>query len=130
MKQINLYLTSLLLAMMFGSIPYSMSADDGIALKSTIVEKTISGTIVDTDGEPLIGVNILAKDTGNGTISDLDGTYSLSVPDDTEVLVFSYTGFQTQELEIGTSTTLNVTMTFGTALDEVVVTAIGITREK
>lgn len=131
MNKTNLLFLIFLSYCALGLLPFTLAGADIVEVASrNMEEKTISGTVIDTDGEPLIGVNILAKDTGIGTITDIDGTYSLAVPDETTVLVFSYTGYQTQELEIGTSTVLNVTMLFGTALEEVVVTAIGISREK
>ena len=85
---------------------------------------TVSGT-VSSDGEPLVGVNILVKGADAGTISDLDGNYSVTVPGDA-ILVFSYTGFATQEVPVNGQSLLNVTMTTdASVLDEIVVTGYG-----
>lgn len=97
---------------------------------SVHAQRKISGIISDQNGDPLIGVNILVKSTNNGTVSDENGAYSIEVSPENRVLVFSYTGFTSRELEIGTSATLDVTLTEGVLLDEMVVTALGITREK
>jgi len=88
-------------------------------------EKTISGTISDQSGMPLPGVNIILKGTTTGTQSDFDGNYSInaSVGD---VLTFTYLGLVTQEITVGASNTINVTMTEDiSVLDEVVVVGFG-----
>ncbi|MEZ4803820.1 MAG: SusC/RagA family TonB-linked outer membrane protein [Gelidibacter sp.] len=93
-------------------------------------EKTISGTVSDVSGLPLPGVNILVKGTTTGTQTDFDGKYSIKA-ESGAVLVFSYVGLKTQEITLAASNTVNVTMTEdASALDEVVVTALGISREK
>jgi len=92
-------------------------------------EKTITGTVVDEDGLPLPGVNVIEKGTRNGVQTDFDGEYSISVPQ-SATLVFSYVGFATQEIKVGSSSTLNATMVVdAAALDEVVVVGYG-TRDK
>jgi outer membrane receptor protein involved in Fe transport len=98
----------------------------GFALAQT----TVTGTVTDEAGESLIGASILVKGTTSGTVTDLDGKYSLSVPDGSGVLVFSYTGFDTQEIEIGTRTVVDIIMSEGVSLGEVVVTALGVEREE
>lgn len=92
-------------------------------------QRTITGTITDSDGEPLIGANVIVKGTTVGTASDLDGTYELTLPDGAETLVFSYTGFSTQEIDLGVSNIVDVTLTEGLTLSEAVVTALGIERQ-
>ncbi len=93
-------------------------------------EKTISGTVADNSGMPLPGVNIIVKNTTNGTQSDFDGKYTINAKVG-DVLVFSYVGLKTKEATVGASNTLNVTMEEDAAvLDEVVVTALGIKRDK
>lgn len=93
-------------------------------------EKTVSGTVSDESGLPLPGVNIIVKGTTNGTQSDFDGYYSISA-NSGDVLTFSYVGMKTQEVTVGASNTINVTLIEDAAvLDEVVVTALGIKREK
>ena len=93
-------------------------------------EKTISGTISDQSGMPLPGVNIIVKGTTNGTQSDFDGNYNINASTG-DVLTFSYVGLKTVEQAVGSSNTINVTMEEDAALlEEVVVTAQGIKREK
>ncbi len=93
-------------------------------------EKTVSGTVTDSDGLPLPGVNIVVDGTINGTQTDFDGNYSItaSVGD---VLIYSYIGQQEESRTVGASNTINVQMQEdATALEEVIVTAQGIKREK
>lgn len=94
-------------------------------------ERTITGTVTDAgNGDPLIGASVLVKGTLTGTVTDFDGTYSLSLPEGNNVLVFTYTGYSAKEVPVGASTVLDVTMQQGLALDEVIVTAQGIQKEK
>lgn len=92
--------------------------------------KRVSGVVVDKNNEPVIGANILVKGTTNGTITDIDGKYTLdNVPADA-ILVFSYIGFDSQELKYGGQATIDVTLSEDTQkLDEVVVTAMGIKKK-
>jgi TonB-linked SusC/RagA family outer membrane protein len=92
---------------------------------------SVSGAIVDEAGEALSGVNVSVKGTTIGVISSADGKYSISVSDPSAVLVFSYVGLVPQEIAVGERTTINVTMAENARLiDEVVVTALGLQREK
>jgi iron complex outermembrane receptor protein len=97
-----------------------------IGLTASInAQKTVSGTVTDaTNGDALIGANVLVKGTGTGTITDIDGAYSLKVSEGT-VLVFSYTGYIDQEVTVGSSSTVNVILEVGKLLDEVVVVGYG-----
>lgn len=92
-------------------------------------EKTISGTVTDDTGLPLPGVNIIIQGTSTGTQSDFDGNYTIDAAVG-QTLVYSYVGFETQEIAVGDSNKINVTMQAGSMLDEVVVTALGVSREK
>ncbi|NNF34208.1 MAG: SusC/RagA family TonB-linked outer membrane protein [Saprospiraceae bacterium] len=96
----------------------------------TVAQRTVSGTVTDNSGIPLIGANVTAKGTTTGTITDIDGNYSLTVPDGTTTLVFSYTGYNTREVSLGESNTVNVELAEGVELSEVVVTGLGIKKEK
>lgn len=92
--------------------------------------KTITGKIVSTQGEPLIGVNIVIKGTATGTATDLDGEYSLTASSD-DVLVFSYTGYRTQEIAVGAQSQINVTLEEGSELlEEVVVVGYGTQKKE
>lgn len=100
-------------------------------LVGAMAQRTISGTVTDESGEPLIGASILVKGTSTGMVTDLDGTYSLSVPEGATTLVFSYTGYTTKEVELGASNVLDVVLAESAeTLSEVVVTGLGIKKEK
>ena len=94
--------------------------------------KTISGTVTSADdGSGLPGVTVLVKGTTNGTVTDVNGKYSLEVKNSAATLVFSFVGMETQEIAIDGKTTINVVMKSSTlSLNQVVVTALGISREK
>lgn len=87
--------------------------------------KKITGTVVDATGMPVIGANVMVKGTTNGTITDMDGKFSLDV-EDGAVLQVSYIGFANQEIKVGNQSTLSVTMKEDAeALDELVVVGFG-----
>ncbi|MEQ8419828.1 MAG: carboxypeptidase-like regulatory domain-containing protein, partial [Arenibacter algicola] len=91
----------------------------------------VNGTILDSDGSPLPGANVLEKGTTNGTQSDFDGNFSIDVSGPNAVLVVSYIGFTTSEMAINGQTNVSITLEeSATGLSEVVVTALGIKREK
>lgn len=94
-----------------------------------MAQQNVTGTVTDSDGEALIGVNVLVQGTSTGTVTDLDGRYSLSVPSGSS-LVFTYTGFAEKTVEVGSQSVVDVVLEEGVALNEVVVTALGISREK
>lgn len=100
-----------------------------LSIGTISAQKVISGTVMDDSGEPVIGATVLEKGTTNGTLTDLDGKYSIDVADDATMLVFSYVGYATQEIEIS-GTTIDVTMAEGVDLEKVVVTALGIKRSE
>lgn len=84
---------------------------------------TVEGTVLDDSGQPLPGVSILEKGTTNGMTSDSEGRYSIKVGSNDAVLVFSFIGFQTQEISVMNRSVVDITMqTDVTALEEVVVT--------
>ena len=94
-------------------------------------QTTISGTITDPDGSPLIGATVLAQGTSVGTVADLDGNFSITVPEEVTTLVFSFTGYETQTITLdGTSSVLDVVMSEGVALDEIVVTGYSVTTKR
>ena len=89
-------------------------------------QSVISGLIVNIDGEPLIGVTIMVKESSQGTITDSDGRYSISVDGSYRTLVFSYIGYQTQEIEIGNKSVINVVLREKTQeLEDVVIVGYG-----
>ena len=93
---------------------------------------TITGTVTNAvDGSTIPGVSVVVKGTTFGTTTDLQGKYTLNVPPDSEILIFSFVGMKTTEREIAGQSVINVEMEPEiTAIEGVVVTAIGITREK
>jgi TonB-linked SusC/RagA family outer membrane protein len=95
-------------------------------------QRVITGKVIsDEDGLGLPGATVLVKGTTVGTTTDLDGNYSINVPAGSDVLIFSFVGLQTSEEAIGNRTVINITLTTDASqLSEVVVTAIGIEREK
>ncbi|MFS4484072.1 SusC/RagA family TonB-linked outer membrane protein [Hyunsoonleella sp. 2307UL5-6] len=91
--------------------------------------KTVSGTVSDESGLPLPGTTVLIKGTTNGTSTDFDGNYTISAKQG-DILVFSFVGYTTLEKTVGASNSIKVTLKEdAAALDEVVVTALGIRRE-
>src|SRR5690606_35960331 len=86
----------------------------------------ISGTVMDNEGNPLIGVNIRVKGTDFGTATDADGAFYLEDVDEEAILVFSYIGYQTKEVSVAGNTSHTVTLLSDSQLlDEVVVVGYG-----
>ncbi|MCK0130824.1 SusC/RagA family TonB-linked outer membrane protein [Flavobacteriaceae bacterium F08102] len=97
------------------------------------LQQTIKGVVVDENDQPIPGVNVILKGTKKGTSTDFDGKYQLTLNglNDKAVLVFSYVGYEKQEINIGTKTTIDVKMVPSLAgLDEVVVIAYGTSKVK
>jgi TonB-linked SusC/RagA family outer membrane protein len=116
MKQMYLRCTALLLFSMITIAAYA--------------QKTVTGTVTETSGQTLPGVSVAEKGTANGMSTGADGKFSLNVKPGA-VLTFSFIGFKTKEVTVGTETTINVVLENSeNALTEVVVTALGIKREK
>src|SRR5687768_5877332 len=85
-------------------------------------QQTISGKVTDDTASPLPGVNIIVEGTGTGTTTDADGKFSLSVSRSDAVLIFSFIGYTTQRIPVGTQTVFDVAMAADlTTLEEVVV---------
>jgi TonB-linked SusC/RagA family outer membrane protein len=97
----------------------------------SMAQRTITGRVISADdNSPLPGVNVLVKSTTIGVITNLNGNYKVEVPADNNTLIFSFIGMKTQEVEI-TGSTIDISMELdATGLEEVVVTAMGISREK
>lgn len=93
-------------------------------------QKTITGKVTETSGQALIGANVFAKEAaGVGTITDIDGGFTLEVPAGVETLIFSYTGYETVEKAIGDLSVIDIVMSEGKLLDEVVVIGYGVQRK-
>lgn len=96
-----------------------------------LAQKTITGKVLDEKGDPISDVSVTVKGTTVGTTSKADGTFSLVVPANGKILVFSSVNFGNQETNIGTQSTFSISMKSSDAsLSEVVVTAYGIRRDK
>ncbi len=109
MKQLSI----LLLTMMFCTTMWAQ----GVSIK---------GTVVDANGEPLIGASVVEKgNTSNGAVADFDGNFSLHVPSESSVIVVSYVGMNSQELKVGKQRTFQITLSDNTTLTEVIVVGYG-----
>ena len=95
------------------------------AFAAALVQETITGQVVDENGVGLPGASVVEQGTANGTSTDFDGNYSITV-DEGSILEFSYIGYETQEVAVGSSSTINVQMVLDASqLDEVVVLGYG-----
>lgn len=131
---INLVLEKILTG---NGIGYRILNNNLIVLKAenandnaVIQDIRITGQVTGTGGVALSGVSVTIKGTNTGTVTDAGGNYSISVPDETTVLIFSYVGYGTQEVTVGNRTTINIAMV-GTAsqMDNVVVVGYGTQRK-
>ena len=104
----------------------------GFSFSAMAQQKIVTGTVTAVeDGQPVIGCTVQVKGTTIGISTDINGKYTLAVPQNATTLVFSYIGLKTQEVEIGTRSVMDVSLEPDIlGLDEVVVTALGISREK
>jgi len=104
--------------------------DHGSILNENVTEKKIRGKVTDDNGEGLPGVSILIKGTQQGTITDENGNYELSVSNSEAILIFSFVGYQTIEREIGDNDTINIVLTNDIkSLEEIVVVGYGTQRK-
>ncbi|WP_224488094.1 SusC/RagA family TonB-linked outer membrane protein [Robertkochia flava] len=126
-------LAGLTLALMFGGTSAAMASEGTLDEEVRVFEApvlpdpeqtvTIKGTVTDKDGLPLPGVVVMVQNTSIATQTDIDGNYSITVPENTQKLLFSYLGFKNQVVNIGDKTTIDITMEEDIAkLGEVVVT--------
>ena len=104
---------------------------NSIELNQEEQKRTINGTIFDSDGNPLPGASILEVGTENGTTSDFDGKFTIQLENEDAVLKASFIGFETTELIVGSSDNVSIYLNVEDSfLNEVVITALGISREK
>ena len=100
-------------------------------IEGILQDQVVIGTILDENNVPLPGATVLVEGTAIGTTSDFDGNYSISVPESATKLVFSYIGYETQTVTISGRNEIDIQLQVtANALDEVVVTALGIERSK
>lgn len=115
-----------LIAFSFSTMTYAVPSGT-----ATVQPLNIRGQVKSADGATLPGVNVLIKGTNKGVITDINGNYSISVESPNPILVFSFIGFVSQEITVGSQTTINVTLTEDVKnLDEVVVVGYGTQRKK
>ncbi|MGN1246587.1 MAG: SusC/RagA family TonB-linked outer membrane protein [Muribaculaceae bacterium] len=122
-KQFSLLLA---LSLACGTPSFLVDSPAGFAAVAQTMKAT--GTITDASGEPLIGATVMLKGTKRGTTTDADGRFSIDAPNGS-TLIISYVGMVTREVKVG-GAPVNVKLEGGTALDEVVVTALGIKRDR
>ena len=95
-----------------------------VTLTKPVLEQDISGKVTDEDGAPLPGASVLVKGTSIGVITDADGNYRISAPDEATTLVFSFVGYERQEIEIGGRSIIDISLTLDvTTLGEVTINA-------
>ncbi len=101
----------------------------GFVGSSDSFAQLLTGRVIDQNSDPLIGVSVFSKGSTGGTVTDLDGNFELSLPAQSQVVVFSFIGYETQEIILHDQTTINVIMIEDiVGLDAVTVTALGIKR--
>ncbi|MCF6356467.1 MAG: SusC/RagA family TonB-linked outer membrane protein [Draconibacterium sp.] len=102
-----------------------------VTISSTMAQKAVTGNVTADDGSPLPGVTVVVKGTTTGTVTDVDGVYSLSIPDGAKTLQFSFIGMKTNEVEIGDQSTISVTMEPDViGLEEVIAIGYGTVKKK
>ncbi|MCC6817162.1 MAG: SusC/RagA family TonB-linked outer membrane protein [Saprospiraceae bacterium] len=101
-----------------------------MALSFSVAQRMVKGTVTDKNGQAIIGANVVAKGSNAGTVTDVNGAYSLNVPAGTTALTISYTGYNSQDITLGASNMVDVSLSEGLILGEAVVTALGISRDE
>jgi len=120
-----------LMRRVLGNLPEASEPKPVTTLLDVNLEQTITGTVTDENGSELPGVSVLIKGTQRGTTTDAVGKYRLVLSDNNDILVFSFVGYLSQEIKIGSQTTLNVSLKPDTkALDEVVVVGYGTQKQR
>lgn len=98
---------------------------------SIIAQQTITGTVTEEGGEPLIGASVVAESTSSGTVTDIDGNYSLTLPEGVTAIIVSYTGYKEQRIEIGAASVYDILLSDDIiGLEDVVVIGYSPTKRK
>ena len=114
-----------------GIVPVLAESNLDISRSDDLQQKTVTGRILDAASNPMAGVNVLEKGTTNGVLTGTDGRYSMTVSSPKSILVFSFIGYEPQEVSVGTQTVVNVTLQESiTGLEEVVVVGYGTQRRE
>src|ERR1700730_6940405 len=119
-------------------IAYKILENKLVVLKATaddqrieVMDKTVTGKVTDATGQPLPGVSVAIKATKFGATTNSNGEFSIVVPDDKSVLVFSYVGYNPQEITVGSRSTINVSLQNSTnSMDQVVVIGYGTANKR
>ena len=100
--------------------------------ESKLIDKTIKGTVVDdTTNQPIAGANVIVKGTKKGAVTDFDGNFTIVVPDNATTLVVSYIGYSTKDVAIVVGENLTIRLSEDASqLDEVIITALGVTKSR
>lgn len=112
------------------SLAFLFTATGFFVSPSTPPDRIIKGTVVDNSNSPLIGANVMACNHTVGVVTDLDGRFTLTIPDSCPTIEIAYTGYFTQVISLGKSDSLHIVLQAGVELNECVITALGVTREK
>lgn len=108
------------------TLPAPIKEEGEVIVEEKLVQNIVSGTITDDKGQPLPGANVVEKGTTNGVTADFDGNFTITLTNESPILVISYVGFSTKEIPVSGSTSLNITLLEDAAgLDEVVVIGYG-----
>ena len=119
----------LMAGMLLGGTTLAVANESNPVVQEQQQAISVTGTVVDQNGEPLMGVNVIEKGTTNGTMTDMDGRFTLSVPGKA-TLQISYIGYTTEEIVVNNQTKLNVTLKEDSQnLDELVVVGYGVVRK-
>ncbi|HNR06559.1 MAG TPA: TonB-dependent receptor [Saprospiraceae bacterium] len=96
-----------------------------LSLGAALAQRTVTGTVSDDQGELLIGASVQVKGTTTGTLTDVDGRFSIQVPEENTVLIFSYVGFERMEIVVGNQSHIEVILQSASQLQEIIVVGYG-----
>lgn len=123
------YFFMIAIAVLAGLIPQSVTAN--ISISPTESVQVVTGKVTDDFGAALPGANVLEKGTANGTVTDVEGNYSLTVASSESILVFSFVGTITQEIKVGSQSEINIQLALDSEmLSELVVVGYGTYEKK
>lgn len=123
------YALCMTLCLTSAALPHSVYATDSVIANEVLQSSVIKGVVKDSNGEPLLGVNVIVKGTTIGSVTDIDGNFSFEAPAGS-TLVISYIGFKSEEIKVKGNTPLNIILKEDSeALDEVVVVGYGVQKK-
>lgn len=123
------YALCMTLCLTSAALPHSVYATDSVIANEVLQSSVIKGVVKDSNGEPLLGVNVIVKGTTIGSVTDIDGNFSFEAPAGS-TLVISYIGFKSEEIKVKGNAPLNIILKEDSeALDEVVVVGYGVQKK-